>query len=678
MSILNGAISFDVVHPEKQPYGKQLEAKCIFSSTGAMDVAKLHNKFLVVACRGTLEIFDVGNEIQHISTLAGIGEARQISIDGNWAYVSARADGVFICDLRNPYEPKVAGHIDSLELATGVCAANGLLTITNRHMGTELFDVRNPENPVFLNHFLCGEAQSVWLHENLALIGDWMNKQVLLHDISKTESPYLISRFGVDGFADGVCSFESNGRTLCLVATGHHSAKLKNRMKYRNYTYVTAEMINEGYGCGHGIEIYDITDPLYPEYLSSLKTPPHFGGIDTWRVFSDGGICYFTDSINGLFAIELSNPLKPYFIWHFRLPVIQSSKFSLPSIQPIAEQIAGVTSVGGYIFAVSPQSGVYQIYCPKEQEIKEFKHPVAHTNFKVRDKFEGTYFSCSSQIHSFVQYDGFLYVACGKEGIVVLETDSGRVLHRKETLGICHDLCIYKGVLISAEGQNGVASYQIKEAEMNELSRVTFGMGLSVREIVVGRDLCVQLGSKAIAKVEMNDEGMLQRAGELCEVGLMYYRHIARTKCGKFFCVLPISTGPGLIEETEAGLCNTGFSLGRTSCPFEEGACGYNGMLIGVLHRRYICLSNPQEITNLADGAGIFVAGALLKGIPFVCGSKLVLLNRCTGVVEILDISNPHHPAFIKRINTGKYPEFAALVGDNIYVACGYGGILKL
>lgn len=678
MSILNGDISFEAMKQEDQPYGQQLSISGTIPLDGAMDVAILHDEFLVVAGRGILEIFHVEDEPKPVATLTGIGESRQISIDGNWAYVSARADGVFVCDLSNPMDPKIVEHIDSLELATGVCAADGLLAITNRHMGVELYDVRDPHRPVFLSHFLCGEAQSVWLHDNMALVGDWMNKQVLLYDIGESGNPKYASRFGVDGFADGVCAFETKGRTLCLAATGHHSGSLKNRNKYRKYTYVTPKMLQDGYGCGHGVEIYDISDPLHPEYLSSLKTPPHFGGIDTWRVFSDGERCYFTDSINGLFAIDLTDPLNPCFLWHVRLPVIHTQKLMPPAIQPLAEQISGVAVVKGHVFVTSPQSGLHWLRMPEKQVVKEWKRPRACVDFCGDHGMEGAFFSGSARVHSFAEYQGCLYVACGREGIAVVELSGGKLVYRKQTRGICQDVSIYKGMLISAEGQKGVASYRIKEGELIELSRLEWGIGLSAREIVAGDGLCIQLGCKAVVKVAVDSDGKLVSVGDVQKPGLLYYRHIARTKWGDYFCTLPISTGPGLVEETEAGLLLTKFQLGRTACPFEEGACGYEEMLICILHGRYICLGDPKDLPNLAEDAGRLVQGAQLKGIPFVCGNRLVLLNRCTGMVEVLDISNPHDPSLIQQVKTGKHPEFAAKIGNDIYLACGYDGVWRL
>ncbi|MBO5219731.1 MAG: hypothetical protein J6C52_09890, partial [Clostridia bacterium] len=72
------------------------------------------------------------------------------------------------------------------------------------------------------------------------------------------------------------------------------------------------------------------------------------------------------------------------------------------------------------------------------------------------------------------------------------------------------------------------------------------------------------------------------------------------------------------------------------------------------------------------------VAGAKLKGIPYVLGETLVVLNRCTGTAELLDIADVHQPRFLRRIETGGHPEACGRIGGEIYAALGFGGIMKL
>ena len=198
MSILNGTYAHGTLLPEPQPFGEPFDITGEIQLENALDADTLDTgkeKLLVSAGRGNLMIHRLGENGVPVlvSELGGLGDSRQISVSEGFAYVTARADGLYICDLRNPEKPALAGRIDTLELATGVCAADGVLAVTNRHMGCELWDVREPYSPGWLGSFCCGEAQSVRLHKNLALIGDWMNRYVRIFDISDPQR-YLSSR----------------------------------------------------------------------------------------------------------------------------------------------------------------------------------------------------------------------------------------------------------------------------------------------------------------------------------------------------------------------------------------------------------------------------------------------------------------------------------------------------
>ena len=149
MSILNGTYAHETLLPEPQPFGEPFDITGEIQLENALDADTLDTgkeKLLVSAGRGNLMIHRLGENGVPVlvSELGGLGDSRQISVSEGFAYVTARADGLYICDLRNPEKPALAGRIDTLELATGVCAADGVLAVTNRHMGCELWDVREP------------------------------------------------------------------------------------------------------------------------------------------------------------------------------------------------------------------------------------------------------------------------------------------------------------------------------------------------------------------------------------------------------------------------------------------------------------------------------------------------------------------------------------------------------
>ena len=118
--------------------------------------------------------------------------------------------------------------------------------------------------------------------------------------------------------------------------------------------------------------------------------------------------------------------------------------------------------------------------------------------------------------------------------------------------------------------------------------------------------------------------------------------------------------------------------MARDTCPFSDGFCGAGDDLIAIYAHRYYALRPPAQLAQLPDCTPIPVPGAALDGEAFALGHELLLLNRCTGRVELLDIADPAAPRMQGRWETGLHPEFAARVGQEIWIACGHDGLFAI
>ena len=347
MSILNGGVSAAVIHTEPPPFGLRLRAKARIPLPGCADVAvSPDGRTAYAVCRDRLIVYALDGLPEEKGSIGGLRACRQIAVSEGIAYVTARQDGLFIVDVRDPERPVLLRHTDTLELATGVCADRGLCLVANRHMGVEIRDVSDPAAPVYLASFRAGEAQSVCMDGGFAYVGDWMNRRVWIADISDPGNPRIVSSFQIDGFADGV--FVRDG--LCLAAGGHHSAALKNRRKYGEYPYLTPQMLRDGYGCGHGLSLFDVSVPDAPEFLSEIKFPPLFGPVDTWRVTASGAFAYAADTHNGVFAVDISDPLRPVIAAHYPLPPT-AAREGRPMLQPTRAAATGIACAEGTLLA---------------------------------------------------------------------------------------------------------------------------------------------------------------------------------------------------------------------------------------------------------------------------------------------------------------------------------------
>ena len=94
---------------------------------------------LFAANSSKLTVYDISNPLRprQCGTMPLRG-ARQITVNGNHLYVSARHWGVQIIDISEPDSPKPAGWLDTAELATGMESAGNLLCVTLRVYGRHL------------------------------------------------------------------------------------------------------------------------------------------------------------------------------------------------------------------------------------------------------------------------------------------------------------------------------------------------------------------------------------------------------------------------------------------------------------------------------------------------------------------------------------------------------------
>ena len=664
MSILNGAVRHEVIAPEKPPFGAEIRELGVLDMRGWADCAALDAQTLVCAGGGSLTVWQIGETPALLGTVDGLGDARQLCIADGYAYLTTRTDGIYICEVKNPRAPRCVAHLDSIELATGVAAGNGVLAVVNRHMGCDLYDVRTPESPVFRTQFYCGEAQSVWMHQNLIAIGDWMNRRVWLCDLS-VRPVRPIAHLSVDGFADGVCIIERDGRTYLLAVSGHHANKLRNRRKYQNYPYLTAEMIADGYGGGHGLTVYDITDPAWPEWVSELKAPPQFAHPDTWRVFSDGTAAFFTDSVSGLFTVDLSDLFHPVFTGYYKPAPTDRPQRSL-TVQLNSDAVVGAAVCGGHLFAATAQSGVRMLDYPAEAPwvcsdptvMPEPSEPTAPDSW--------TRVWHGGAAHGFAECGGRVYIAAGDRGLC---TEDGRV----RIPGIVYDVQAWGDYLLVAEGARGLACYRPDGDTLRLCSRADVTFRHSARFTATdGSVVCVELGCEYVQFFRI-DNGILTPIADPAYGGLQYHRHLSRTVANGRFAVQALQRMT-LWDPSELPNRTT---LMQEHCPFSDGVCGFGRYAVGVFNRRWFCVDGartaPLSETELSE-----VPGAWLDGQPFAIGDRVLLLNRCNGRVEWLDLHDPAAPVLLGSAETALHPEFAAEIRGQLWIACGRAGIFAV
>jgi hypothetical protein len=278
---------------------------------GSMD-ATVEGDTLYVIGRGNLHVADISQPTQpkNIGQLTDLGNTRQIEIHRGVAYVTAREDGLFVIDITHREAPTLMYHYDSIELATGIALSGDVAFIACRTAGVELVDISNPRRPVHLSTVRTGEAQSVVARNGVLYAGVWGSRELVICDVSDPYRPTVISKTPVDGYGDGV-AVRGN---YCFVATGHHARG------WRRDEGKTSPQ----HGAGHGLEIFDVSDPAKPQFVSRIKTRRFYRiGMDMWDVIPVGDYVFLGDTYNGVFVVDISDIKKPRFVGHRQLAPVQ-------------------------------------------------------------------------------------------------------------------------------------------------------------------------------------------------------------------------------------------------------------------------------------------------------------------------------------------------------------------
>jgi len=710
MSVLEGGIDPREVFPVKNPYGVELREIFKTELDGATDVAVNETgDTAYIAGNNILYIFDIKEPEKPLllNKLKGIGSGRQIEVQGGLAFITSRPDGLFICDVKNPLEPAILCHYDTIELATGVCVSGNLCFVTCRHFGVEIIDISNPCNPMHLSNVLAGEAQSVFVDGCYMYVGAWINKEAHIFDISDPVNPRHLSVCPLDGFGDGV--FVRND--VCFIATGHHARKLVNRKKYANYDFVTEDMLRDGYGGGHGLEIYDVSDKKNPELLSRIKTPPLFlSSNDMWDVTVSGNHAFLADTYNGIFIIDISDLRAPFFVGYKRLGVYASLNYlHQPSIQQPCNPVNGIAVVEDYVLAVSAFSGLHVIEATGKAKTAVYNklHISASKNRKAGDK--NIVFQTKGQVHALAFSGEYMVVAAGDQGIYVLDYKNGYdVISHVQTAGFAMDIKSDGKYLYVAEGHAGFSVWQLKDGALERVSGYKNETGYeSVRQVVLYQNFglaALHIGTHTVAFMDISDPASILCKGYSSVKGMMYYKSIVDGLLdGRFAIIAPLALEPVWYD-----LCKNNSKVEKCAgfdkelCPIEEGIAVKGNVILTILGGKYYVSHDfhhalsDENMIPVKDSKYIKEPGSMpckslnysgscrdgdrtvyLSGRPKIIDNTLCLVNRQKGDITLVNIEDIYNPALIEKFTVDGNPEDIVFHDGAMWIPCGHGGLYR-
>lgn len=627
----------------------------------------------------TLYVYDVVNPLQPrlLGCVGGIGSIRQIAVWKGMVYIASRETGMWIVDARLPATPKLISRFDTVELATGISVVGNLVMLGQRQNGVEFIDVTDPFKPAHIRIEKTNESQSTLYRDGICFSGDWGAGEVTLIDAHDMRTVKTLRTIPLRGNGDGL-DLQGN---LLYASTGHHYHDLTGK------TPRARKPGESGYGEGHAIEIFDISDLSNPRCLGRCKFDTFYRiGMDMWTLRASGDYVFCADTYNGLYAVDAKDPAAMRIVGRIIVPDPEKNRIGTTPVTSVA--------VGnGTVYMAARDCGLVVVDCPVARARKPV-YPKEPENLDYRQIYsqELRHFTTwtprlRGQVRAVAPFGDFVYVACGQAGLSILKEKDGVYSEVAAfDLPFCGDVKIRDGKLYSAEALQGLAVYDLAEPLSPKLlERVTdFGETIccplwiwtptTTRYVIVSN----RQSGYAILDPEAGWKRLLRSPG--CPGWDRYFsnellggRYFAQSLANIGFAWIDMACTPPKIIRSAVN--TSGLNGGCTAWKGDRLLLSSKGELL------YLQPGQPENpdgshwrgVPIRSDAGG----GPVRDGQPVWDGGRLLSMTaRISKQVWKLDMTDENEPKVIWSEKLVGHPDLSAFHKGRILVPCGYQGLL--
>jgi len=657
-------------HSEDQ-FGPELPVVRSLGLGGSMDAA-VDGDTLYVIGRGKLHVAHISDPTSPkiVGRLDGLGNTRQIEVHRGVAYVTAREDGLFIIDVKEPDTPVLLCHYDTIELATGIALSGDVAFVACRTAGVELVDVSQPRRPVHLSTVRTGEAQSVVARNGILYAGVWGSRELVVCDVTNPYQPEVISKTPLDGYGDGVALRGDH----CFVATGHHA---------RGWRRQDGEASPQ-YGRGHGLEIFDVSNPAGPVFVSRVKMPKFYRiGMDMWDVMIAGDNAFVGDTYNGVFVVDISDLKNPRLVGHRQLAPMPRTIDGLDTGERLPTPVGGIALAKDTLYVAGAWTDLHVMAAVGMAETPEREPDQGSVNPGSRRAQSDPRFRVyrpEGQVWSVAFFGDTALVAAGAAGLHAVELwPEVKRLRVFPTEGFARDVAVYDDYAYVAEATGGLSIWKRDDdALLKPVGRYRPKRG-GVAQVVVpppGRYALLHVGQNELQIVDVSNpqKPVLMLTDRY--LGLFYTFPLVRGLLDdRYACCLWHATGyrwydlyggPKPVYSGDHYAMRANFADGMASL-------GTKALLVS--RGRYAIIGRDENRPPEALPAH-GVKGHYLSGKPTVDGATMYLTNRVRGTFQVVDISQIESPRLLAKIQLDEHPSPVVVHNGTPLIPAGYQGLL--
>ncbi len=685
------------------------------------DLVKVDNLIYSIGPDG-LTITDVSDyqNPEVLGTLPDMGSAiRQIVMlgDGKHVFISSRQNGCYVVNIEDPTAPTLVSRYDSVEMATGVAAYGNYVYIANRQYGVEIVDITDVNNPVQCAIVRCGTVQSCEVADGILYAGCWNERSIPMFDVTDPAAPVYLGTANLTGKGDGVTILKQGDKTYLYAATGQNPLGVTENVSSTKTEEILLSDLN--LGMGNGVDIFDVTDPADPQWLSSTKIDGryYYADNDFWHVevAEEQGryYAYFLNTYNGVYIFDVTDPKAPIRLGHIVVTSdsLKEAYYSgrvniFPYDQSVQRQspIAGIAVEDGVLYMASILTDLH-IYDGEELADYLFTPEEKSETVDIQEN-DGSFYDVDpntigldsfaqyrtlGQAYTVVSHDGKFYVAAGKQGVLVLDNDL-KLLAQLPTADLTLDVQIHGSTMYCAESSGGLAAYTLSDNGLSATENWRYessrGVVRHVRLSPLGKYALIQCGStygqilstaaptasliEVKANSQMYHHNILNQMaggrylGIYAESGKTWWFDFAGEETGSLPTQVSYWTSNG-------AAIMTGGMTGNVPGYDHHVLCTRN-VANGNLGGYYIYDITAENVTSIISGRDPDVA---FSGRPTVAGNLLIASDRINGLVHIVDISDLAKPKVLKTVTVSGNPDSALVVGDDILIPMGYQGLFR-
>ena len=648
--------------------------------------------YVYAAHYGVLTIYkaEPDGALTALSALSGLGNTRDMNFcnGGKGIVITSRENGVYFVDISDKKAPQILSNHTTLELATGLCVSGDYAFIASRYYGVEVLDISDLSSPK-----LCSvisdkkEFYDCEISDGYLYISSWAEKRIDIYNVKDAANPYFVKEILVDGQPGGL---DISDGILC-VATGYSG---------RN---TSSLVTSPGYGTGNGMEIYDVSDPKNPQWLSTSKIDGRYrnGSYDHWKVKINGNYAYYSATYPGIYIYDISNPKSPQRVDHLTIRIpknssnyhkITNENYLFPYDSAAFQQgpVMGYAVGNGYLYFSDVFTGLYAYRADWiETENSSDGGYISYSQRENKtvapqiDGYKTAFYDIGNSVYSVAacETDERIFAACGDGGIAVLNSDF-EVISRARTAGAAVDLKILDNYLIAAESNEGIGIYEISADGLQETGRWKLSeYNFTVTDFELSPDKTMIFAQSGWTKISVIDITDLSSPKTLLtsKTGTMYSRNACTGLVGGKYIGFADSANIRWIDASDGKITNVNLLTNRFASQ-TNGVAACGDWAVTLYNDGYVYY-NPEQVSQ-SDIASLKVKkidGVKTFRGKVACNSEVLAASYGYGkMVTLADVSDIDNPVLISQFEVDGYPDIAHFADNKIIIPIRCGGLVVI